>query len=413
MVKYPDRIPGEGMYVVGLDVAPGQYLCRTPGDGHWVRYPASGDGPVVIRHRGAGTVAVVIEPGDAAFGSQMPAEWVRVTAAALVPEDPLDLNVAHGPAVQDAANGPAEQDTAYGPAPEKSRSTGKKAGRVRTIFDPDMPPDVRKGLEAAPALVWHVRTGSPWRSPDRRDGKHTHPVVPMILIYFVFSLMFGMSMILFVMVLVITIVAGANHRRRNSVHRLAALARANPGWFLVEKDFDDQTRRLMARTQRAIRRIQAATVYQRGLVDVADHELILPVEEWEIAKALNKVTVLRAEQAAMTGDGVADPVAAALAPYRATLDTVVSSVTGRIEALERYAAKILEADRLYKAHDQLRLLSERTGEYRDLLAGTVRDDLARAEIERLGRNLEQLKLALEESLVAARLAALEVKPEHI
>jgi hypothetical protein len=93
---------------------------------------------------------------------------------------------------------------------------------------------------------------------------------------------------------------------------------------------------------------------------------------------------------------------------RSTLDTVVASVTSRIEALERYAEKVREADRAYRAREQMRVLAERTGAYQELLVETVKDDLAASEIERLTRNAEALEQALTASLDAARLAGTEL-----
>ncbi|GIH24438.1 hypothetical protein Aph01nite_27480 [Acrocarpospora phusangensis] len=382
-VKYQDRIPGDGMYVVGVDVAPGQYTCRSPGEGYWVRYPASMVGPVTTRHQGAGEVAVVIEPDDTAFDSHMPADWVRV----VVRRDRL----------------PSAGD----------RKPVRPLKRVRTVLDPDIPPETRKALQADMALVRHVRTGSPWSryGSARQDGWRLPGffVALMMVVSWAWPQLGGLGTVLLI-ILGIAALSGIRRRRSAPRQRLAELARANPDWFRVDQDFDDDCRALVVRAQKAVRRVRKAEVYREGLLDVADHELMLPREEWEIAKALSKVTSLRADQAKLVAGGVADPVERALAPMRETLDTVVASVTARIEALERYAAKVQQADRLFQAHHQLRALADQADEYRDLLAGTVRDDLAIGELARLSRNADQLREALDESLAAARQAALEVSP---
>ncbi|GAA0983388.1 hypothetical protein GCM10009555_055050 [Acrocarpospora macrocephala] len=380
-VKYEDRIPGDGMYVVGIDVAPGQYRCQSSGDGYWVRYPASMIGPVTTRHQGEGTVSVVIEPDDTAFDSHMPADWVRVVVR-----------------------------RAGLPEPQKPERTGRRA---RTILDPDIPADTRKALQADLALVRHVRTGSPWSryGSDKKDGWRAPMRFILCMVTFIWaSPQLGVIQTALMIAVVLGMLSVLRRGHTLPRQRLAELAHANPGWFLVDQDFDDAGRALVVRAQKAIRRVRKATVYQEGLLDAADHEVILPVEEWEIAKALSRVARLRADQAQLLAGGVAAPVEEALAPMRETLDTVVASVTSRVEALERYAARVREADRLFQAHDQLRALADQADEYQDLLASTVRDDLAKGEIERLSRNIEQLRAALDESLIAARQAALEVSP---
>jgi hypothetical protein len=382
-VKYEDRIPGDGMYVVGIDVAPGQYRCQSSGDGYWVRYPASMIGPVTTRHQGAGTAAVVIEPDDTAFDSHMPADWVKVMVRrAVLPES-------------------------------RSQPPARTGKRARTILDPDIPADTRKALLADLALVRHVRTGSPWSRyrSDKKDGWRVPGRFLLCVLTFAFvSPQLGQIQTVLLIAAVFGVLSALRRMATAPRKRLADLAHANPGWFLVDQDFDDAGRVLVVRAQKAIRRVRKATVYQEGLLDVADHEVLLPVEEWEIAKALSRVARLRSDQAQLLAGGVATPVEQALAPMRETLDTVVASVTGRIEALERYADRVREADRLFQAHHQLRALAEQADEYQDLLANTVRDDLAKGEIERLSRNIEQLRAALDESLVAARQAALDVSP---
>jgi hypothetical protein len=199
-------------------------------------------------------------------------------------------------------------------------------------------------------------------------------------------------------------------RRARSLpsRRLRRLAIRHKDRFRVDQDFDPDSRALLLRAQRAIRRIRKSSVYGAGLLDVAENAMVLPRQEWEVARALSRVTQLRTEQAAMITQGVTPQVEEALTPMRGALDTVVVSVTSRIEALERYAAKVREADRAYRAHEQMRVLAERTGAYQELLAETVRDDLATAEIERLTRNAEALQEALSVSLDAARRAGDEL-----
>ncbi|WP_155339755.1 hypothetical protein [Acrocarpospora corrugata] len=344
-----------------------------------MRYPASMVGPVTGRHPGAGVVAVVIEPDDTAFDSHMPADWVKVPARR--PRSPV-------------------------PPPART------AKRVRTILDPDIPADTRKALQADLALVRHVRTGSPWsRYRSGQDGWRPQArFIVCVLAFIWLSPSIGFARAALLIGVLFGVLSVFRRMGASGRQRLAELARANPGWFLIDEDFDDASRALVARAQKAARRVRKASVYRDGLLDVADHEVLLPWEEWEIARALSKVSRLRAEQDKLVAGGLAEPVEQVLTPMRETLDTVVASVTGRVEALERYAAKVREADRLFLAHHQLRALADQADEYRDLLAETVRDDLAVSELARLSSNVNRLRAALEESLDAVRQAALDMSP---
>ncbi len=378
-VKYAERIPGDGMYVVGVDVAPGRYVCGAPGDGYWVRYPDNGVGPVTGRRHGTGAAEVVIEPGDTAFDSHMPGEWTRAGV--------------RRPPIPQASPGHT--------APVKKKPT------VKPVLDPDLPPELVQMLAADPTLLRHVRGGDRW-NPDngRRDPSWISAIMVLIGVFLLFGLVrwagpFGLIGGLFL------IGSGPRVTRRlrtRPARRRRRIAIRHKDRFRVDRDFDPAARALLLRTQRAIRRISESSVSAAGLLDIAENAVVLPQQEWEVAKALSRVSQLRAEQAAMAAQGMTPQVEEALAPMRSTLDTVVASVTSRIEALERYAEKVREADRAYRAHEQMRLLIERAGAYQELLVETVRDDLAVSEIERLTRNTEALEQALSASLEAARRA---------
>ncbi|MBO3745707.1 hypothetical protein J5X84_06455 [Streptosporangiaceae bacterium NEAU-GS5] len=377
-VKYPINIPGDGMFVVGMDVAPGRYVCEEPGDdGYWVRFPQGGVGPVIVRHAGGRPAEVVIENGDNAFDSHVAGEWTRV---------------------------PTTRPAVAAPATARVKT---KTVAIRPVVDPDLPGDVVKRLTANPALLDHVRHGTPWTM--RAEVQDPVWILPLIWVAVAFTLgvwlrFIGPAAITLPFVLVFGVRGITRRSRSSDLRRLYRTAVQYADRCRVEPDFDAEAAQLMRRAQRAIRKIKKSTVAGLGLLDPAEDAIVLPRQEWEIAKALSRVSELRREQAEMLAQDVAEEVRKAIEPLRHSLDTVVASVTQRVQALERYAAKVREADLAYKAHEHLRTLAARTGAYQELLAETVRDDIAVVEIERLARNAESLRLALTESLAEARRA---------
>src|SRR5690606_30770933 len=69
-------------------------------------------------------------------------------------------------------------------------------------------------------------------------------------------------------------------------------------------------------------------------------------------------------------------VEAALEPLREKLALSVEAVTRRVEALERYADRVRSADEVLRAQRHLEAIAEKSREYDELIADTVRDDLA-------------------------------------
>ena len=129
-VRYLDRIPAKGMFVVGADVVPGRYVCRAPGNGRWIRYPAGNAMPVAGRPDAPGEAEVVIEDGDIAFQTHMPGDWHRVGSPEAEPGD----------------DGPG----------------------VEPVIDPDLGEHLVRRLRNNPDLLRHVRTGSPWAGERSR-----------------------------------------------------------------------------------------------------------------------------------------------------------------------------------------------------------------------------------------------------
>ncbi|MEO5878344.1 MAG: hypothetical protein ABIS86_19775, partial [Streptosporangiaceae bacterium] len=190
----------------------------------------------------------------------------------------------------------------------------------------------------------------------------------------------------------------------DDLRRARALRRRQDRYLTVEA-FDAQAAGLLARVQRAGDAVRESTVIREGLLDGIDTQVELPRQEWEIAQVLARQTRLRRDQDAMT---LVPEVAAALEPLRDKLDLSVEAVTRRVVALERYALRTREADAAYRACRQLEDLAAHAHEYDELLADTVRDDLAIPAIDRLTEQSDQLVQTLQFRLAAASDAALDL-----
>lgn len=371
-VRYLDRIPAKGMFVVGADVVPGRYVCRTPGNGRWIRYPAGNTMPVAGRPDAPGEAEVVIESGDIAFQTHMPGDWHRVGS----PEAE-----------------PGEDDSG-----------------VLPVIDPDLDQRLINSLRADPELLRHVRTGSPWpgeRSRPRGDEWLRFTAYGLLALFMLIAAAgVEASPVIFLALASISTVAYSArlsvwHRRLGAMR---AAAEANADRFCLPGDLDEKGRALLARAQQAIRRVRESEVARAGLLEAGENAVTLPRQEWQIARTLRKVAQLREDQRSVLAEGVGPAAEAALRPLRDALDDVESSVAARVEALERYAERTAEADAAYRAHAQVARVARRAAEYQDLLAETVADELAVSEIDRLTRNAADLEKALQESLKAAQQA---------
>jgi hypothetical protein len=182
-------------------------------------------------------------------------------------------------------------------------------------------------------------------------------------------------------------------------------ARMYHGRYLIPaEDLDSEALDLMARTQTAIDTVMYAEVGKLGLVDTAAEAIALPYQEWDIAQALYDQTIQRARHAR------AAPHARARtrrirAPQRRALREATAAVTRRVEALEAYAREVQRADEVYLDCLQALELAGHNEDFRELLARTVADEQATAEIEQRSGDVRRATQALREILTRVSHAA--------
>ncbi|UBU17691.1 hypothetical protein [Nonomuraea gerenzanensis] len=178
-------------------------------------------------------------------------------------------------------------------------------------------------------------------------------------------------------------------------------ARWYDGRFLLPEDFDHDARLVLARAQRAIGAVLRSHVNAEGLLDDARNAVMLPAQEWEIARLLAKLSALRLEHRELLARGIAPEVAAVIEPLERALVNSEAAVVARVEALERYAGHVAEAERAYHARGQIEELRARLPRYEELLAEAGADRLGVTEIERLAEDADVLERTLRRSVESA------------
>lgn len=167
--------------------------------------------------------------------------------------------------------------------------------------------------------------------------------------------------------------------------------------YFVQADFGGQALEYMKRAQRAVTTVMGSEVDNAGLLDEIANTVTLPQQEWEIAQTCAELTRLKRQlRKVRRGDPKLEEM---LAPQWRALELSAEAVGRRVAALERYAASTVAADAAYREWKAVEELEEIGGDVRELLARTVRDDLAVAEIDRLAAAtpLTELRQRVEEA----------------
>ncbi|WP_030164104.1 hypothetical protein [Spirillospora albida] len=349
---WSDSIPGIGTFFVGIDVAPGRYRCDDGKGGWWVRFTGpSGGEPVGSWPLPSGPTEIEIAPDDFAFETHIGTRWRRI-APARRPGD--------------------------GPAPQ-----------ARPVADPTL----RAELDT---IVGRHRPLA-WLAP-----------VTVLLVGVLGSTVLGSLWLIGLGMLAVLVALGTPSVSLD-IRRARELERRRDR-YVTPEDLDTPGRDLLARVQAAVDTVRDSEVNREGLLDTVDNAVTLPRQEWEIAQVLARQARLRGEQEEMSASARLPEVDAALRPLRAKLELSVAAVTRRVEALERYAERAEEADEALRATRHLEAIAARAPEYDELLADTVRDELALPAIERLTEQGDELVRTLRERIAAAEQAGGELSP---
>ncbi|WP_326641385.1 hypothetical protein OG884_01645 [Streptosporangium sp. NBC_01755] len=284
----------------------------------------------------------------------------------------------------------------------------------RVVVDPEVPRNIAELLRRNGPLLYRLRTG---RVPREDDG----PRIPGVLIG-----LFGgstvvaaggltltdlplpaaavvLTTLVSLYLLILTVIYLARKPSPvDSVERV--LYRHSVQWqgrFLLLEDFDHDARSLLGRVQRAIDFIVHSRVNAMGMLDSVRNAVMLPAEEWEIARLLTKLSALRAKHHHLARGGRSPEVIAAMAPLERALAASEAAVLARVEALERYARNVSDAERALLSHGQIEVLRAHLPEYEQLVAETGAARFSAPEIGHLSDDADMLRRALRESVRSA------------
>ncbi|MFI6290701.1 hypothetical protein ACIBEJ_03910 [Nonomuraea sp. NPDC050790] len=178
-------------------------------------------------------------------------------------------------------------------------------------------------------------------------------------------------------------------------------ARRYGGRFVLREDLDEAARALMLRAHAAIDAVTESRVNVEGLLDGARNAVMLPAQEWEIARLLAKLSELRSEHREVMAEGVTPEVLAVSEPLAKALRSSERAVIDRVEALERYAGHVRDAERAFRARSQIERLTAKLPRYEELLAESGADGHAVPELTELADDAGRLEQALRDSVSSA------------
>ncbi|WP_061295203.1 hypothetical protein [Herbidospora cretacea] len=302
---------------------------------------------------------------------------------------------------------------------------------MKPAFDPALPPAERALMAEAPEFLhpvpdrprWGGRVGADaWKAllsaslwgflpvvAGRLQGRWLFPLgatlqVVQLMIWFFYGFARAFTMGLAVEAVTFLVLLALSGESP-----VAKLARKHQGRYVADLHLRDAE--LLERTQKAVAAVLDSSVNRAGLLDDIANTVTLPRQEWEIAETLAEMTRLRREQRAARKGKVTDRIAEMLDAHDGALRLATESLTGRVEALEDYALRVMAADDAYQEWQTLQDLADDGDAYTELLARTVRDRLATEEINQLTERAARVEATLRQSVRDARKAGLVLLPK--
>ncbi|MER5638161.1 hypothetical protein ABT095_14530 [Kitasatospora sp. NPDC002227] len=166
---------------------------------------------------------------------------------------------------------------------------------------------------------------------------------------------------------------------------------------------------LLGRAQHAADTIFASRLQQDDLGGLgAANQIRLSQLLWDLADSLHRYSRTAQAAAAAVADSL--EVDQLLAAEREVLDAVLAGAKEQVEALEDYAARAQEVDRLAADQAVAEGIEARSAEVRDLVAGTAAARIGVEGITSLSASAAVVSEALADALQAAQDAAATVLP---
>lgn len=282
----------------------------------------------------------------------------------------------------------------------------------RLTIDPDLPAAVQEVLRAAkPAELRDpdpAGTGSIWRELRLPLRWETGGIVCACGIAFFSGVRpgspfegllwpaVGVGVTWLVLMSIIPIVGGLVTR-----NRLRGIQQAREQ-YVLDVDLVPAAGQLLARAGHAVAAVRRSKVHRDDYLDRRRNDVVLPEKVWEIAEMLRAYS--RVERSTPTW-AKGQEVRPVLDAHRAVLQTTLEGIERRVTALETYAEQTAEADRRYAEFLQIQQISAAGSDLLELLARSVRDDLAVAEINGLTEQATTVGEAFKTALAEARESA--------
>ncbi|WP_336213363.1 hypothetical protein [Nonomuraea sp. LPB2021202275-12-8] len=277
----------------------------------------------------------------------------------------------------------------------------------RLVIDPSLPPEISIQLRSSPHVLRMARAG---RRMDPTPSPTWLFVLPglLLLIWLMTDSLAGVVVAGTGMGMIALLRWTASDAANRAAKRRLRLAYEHAGDYILPEDLDYPCQVLLRRAQDAAETILASQVHQAGLIDTIDNRVTLPEEVWQIAQRLAKLSAMHAEHGKLVPRDLPSGLEDAFKPYSTALDAAWTSLSKRVRNLEQYAKQVMKADKVFHAHRRLEALAARTPDYQQLVADTVRDDLARAHIKELAGQAAHVRKLFEESIHQAKQAAGEL-----
>ncbi|MFI6733142.1 hypothetical protein ACIBI9_09440 [Nonomuraea sp. NPDC050451] len=276
----------------------------------------------------------------------------------------------------------------------------------RLVIDPTLHPEISVELRSSPHILRMARSGV---RVDTTKNPALLFVIPALLM--VIAVATGAEALLVPGVglgLIVLFRWMALDGTYRSTRRRIRAAQVHANRFILPEDLDYPCQMLLRRAQNAVEAIMASRVHRDGLIDTIDNRVSLPEEIWQIAQRLRKLSSMHAEHGKIVPRELPPGMEDAFKPYTTALDAAWTSLSHRVRHLEKYAKQVIKADKVYHAHRRLEALAAKTPEYQQLIADTVRDELAHERIRELADQAAHVRKLFEESIAQARLAAGEL-----
>ena len=175
-----------------------------------------------------------------------------------------------------------------------------------------------------------------------------------------------------------------------------AAARTRHGPCPAADGFDPPARLLLRRAHEAIGAVTSSEICRAGVLDRAAVSTALAAQESDITAALRDQARICARRAELTPFSAGPMTTAVSASQIEAARLAESSIAGRVEALERYAAEVAAADAAYRDWRQAVRLAELHSQHLDMVARTAADEHGIAQIETMSQQARAVTLALRE-----------------